>query len=59
MEIRKKDDGDALVFMAFVFLCHFILFGMNELEWMLLDSGWTWGVELPSKVELVELMLGG
>jgi hypothetical protein len=48
-----------VVFMAFVFLCHFILFGMNELEWMLLDSGWTWGVELPSKVELAELMLGG
>jgi len=39
METRKKGDGDAVVFMAFMFLCHFFLFGMNELEWILLDIG--------------------
>jgi len=39
METRKKSDGDALVFMAFMFLCLFYLFGMSELEWILLDIG--------------------
>jgi hypothetical protein len=39
MEIRKKGDGDAVLFMAFMFLCHFLLFGMSELKWMLLDTG--------------------
>jgi len=37
MEIRKRSDGDVVVFMAFMFLCHFLLFGMSELEWILLD----------------------
>jgi hypothetical protein len=39
MKIRKKNDGDVLVFMALMFLCHFLLFGMSELEWILLDIG--------------------
>jgi hypothetical protein len=39
METRKKGDGNAMVFMAFMSLCRFLLFGMNELEWMLLDTG--------------------
>jgi hypothetical protein len=39
METRKKSDGDALVFMALMFLCLFYLFGMSELEWILLDIG--------------------
>ncbi len=39
MEIRKKGDGDAVLFMAFMFLCHFLLFGMSGLEWMLLNIG--------------------
>ncbi len=39
METRKKGDGDVVVFMAFMFLCCFLLFGMNWLEWMLLDIG--------------------
>jgi len=30
METRKRSDGDVVVFMALMFLCH-ILFGMNEL----------------------------
>jgi hypothetical protein len=37
METWKKGDGDAVVFMAFMFLCCFLLFGMSELKWMLLD----------------------
>jgi len=43
METRKKGDGNAMVFMSFMSLCHFFLFGMSELEWMLLDTGWMWG----------------
>jgi hypothetical protein len=43
METRKRSDGDALVFMAFMFLCCFLLFGMSELEWILLDTSWMWG----------------
>jgi len=39
METRKKGDGDVVVFMAFMFLCCFLLFGMSWLEWMLLDIG--------------------
>jgi hypothetical protein len=39
METRKKGDGNAMVFMSFMSLCHFFLFGMSELEWMLLDTG--------------------
>ncbi len=26
------------MFMALMFLCRFLLFGMNELEWILLDT---------------------
>jgi len=43
MDTRKRSDGDVVVFMAFMFLCHFVLIGMNELEWILLDIGWMWG----------------
>jgi len=39
METRKRSDGDVVVFMAFMFLCRFFKFGMNELEWILLDTG--------------------
>jgi len=39
MDTRKRSDGDVVVFMAFMFLCHFVLIGMNELEWILLDIG--------------------
>ncbi len=39
METRKRSDGNVVVFMAFMFLCCFLLFGMNELEWILLDTG--------------------
>jgi hypothetical protein len=38
METRKRSDGDVVVFMALMFLCR-ILFGMNELQWILLDVG--------------------
>jgi len=36
---RKTDYGDAVVFMAFMFLYYCLLFGMSELEWILLDIG--------------------
>jgi len=39
METRKRSDEDVVVFMALMFLCRFILFGMSELEWILLDTG--------------------
>ncbi len=29
--------------MALMFVCRFLLFGINELEWILLDIGWMWG----------------
>jgi hypothetical protein len=32
-----------VVFMALMFLCRFLLLGMNELEWILMDTGWMWG----------------
>jgi hypothetical protein len=38
MEIRKRSEGNAVVFMALMFLCCFLLFGMSELEWILLDT---------------------
>jgi hypothetical protein len=38
METRKKGDGDAVLFMAFMFFMSFYLFGMSEMEWMLLDT---------------------
>jgi hypothetical protein len=38
METRERIDGDVVVFMVFMFLCCFLLFGMNELEWIFLDT---------------------
>jgi len=43
METRKRSDGNAMVFMALMLLCRFLLFGMSEQEWILLDIGWMWG----------------
>jgi hypothetical protein len=31
-----------MVFMALMLLCCFLLFGMSEQEWILLDTGWMW-----------------
>jgi hypothetical protein len=31
METRKRSDGNEVVFLALMFLCHFLLCGMNEL----------------------------
>jgi len=42
MKTRKGSDGDVVVFMAFMFMCHFLFFGMSELEWILLDISWMW-----------------
>jgi hypothetical protein len=39
METRKNTDGDATVFMVLKFLCHFLLFGMSMILWILLDVG--------------------
>jgi hypothetical protein len=39
METRKKSEGDAVVFIALMFLFHFLLFGMSELLWIILDTG--------------------
>ncbi len=39
METRKRSDGNTVVFMALMFLCHFFLFGMSVLEWILVDIG--------------------
>jgi hypothetical protein len=39
METRKRNEGDAVVFMALMFLCRFLLFGMSELLWIILDIG--------------------
>ncbi len=39
MEIRKKSEGDVVVFMDLMFLCCFLLFGMNVMLWILLDVG--------------------
>jgi len=38
METKKRNDGNVVVFLVFMFLCRFLLFGMSELEWILLDS---------------------
>ncbi len=38
METRERNDVDAVVFMAFMFLCCFLLVGMNEVEWILLNT---------------------
>jgi hypothetical protein len=45
METRKRNDGDAAVFMDLMFLCRFLLFGMSEAR------------ELPSNGGLVEFSL--
>jgi len=39
METRKNTNGDTMVFMALMFLCRFLLFGMSVLLWILLDVG--------------------
>jgi hypothetical protein len=39
METSKNTDGDAMVFMALMFLFLFLLFGMCMLLWILLDVG--------------------
>ncbi len=39
METRKRNDGNVVVFMVLMFLCCFLLFHMNGLEWILLDIG--------------------
>ncbi len=39
METTKSNDGNAVEFMALMFLCCFLLFGMSELEWILMDTG--------------------
>ncbi len=57
METRKRSDGDAVVFMALMFLCCFLLFGMSELEWILLDIGECEARELLSSGELAEFLL--
>ncbi len=38
METRKSTDGDAVMFMALKFLCHFFIFGMCMLMWILLGT---------------------
>jgi hypothetical protein len=30
METRKRSEGDVVVYMALMFLCHFLLFGMSD-----------------------------
>ncbi len=37
METKKRSDGNAMVFMALMFLCGFLLLRMSEMEWILLD----------------------
>ncbi len=39
METRKMSEKDVVVFMALMFLCHFLIFGMSELLWIILDIG--------------------
>jgi hypothetical protein len=34
MKTRKNIDGDAIVLMALMFLCCFLLFGMSVLPWI-------------------------
>jgi hypothetical protein len=36
---EKGSKGDAVVFMALMFLCRFLLFGMSELMWIILNTG--------------------
>jgi hypothetical protein len=46
METRKRKESNVVVFMALMFLCRFLLFGMNVLLWILLDAGWLCGKEV-------------
>jgi hypothetical protein len=39
MEIRKNTNGNLVVFMALMFLCSLLKFGMSMLLWILLDIG--------------------
>jgi len=39
IETRKRSEGDAMSFMVLMFLCCFLLFGMSELLWIILDIG--------------------
>jgi hypothetical protein len=39
IETKKNNNGNVMVFMALMFLCCVLLFGMNELKWILLDTG--------------------
>jgi hypothetical protein len=39
METKKRSEGDVMLFLALIFLCRFLLFGMNELLWIILDTG--------------------
>jgi DNA-binding Xre family transcriptional regulator len=39
MDTIKRSKGDAVVFMALMFLCHFLKFGMSELIWIILNTG--------------------
>jgi hypothetical protein len=39
MERRKRSERDVMVFMALMFLCHFLIFGMSELQWIILEIG--------------------
>jgi hypothetical protein len=57
MQTRKSSDGDAVMFMTLMFLCCFHLFGMNELEWILLDTSWMWGKGAAKLWELMEFSL--
>ncbi len=39
METRMRGEGNVVVFMALMFLCRFLLFGMCVLLWIVLDDG--------------------
>ncbi len=39
METRTRAKGDVVVFMASMFLCRFLLFGMCVMLWISLDAG--------------------
>jgi hypothetical protein len=54
METRKRNDGSVVVFMALMFLCHFLLFGMSELEWIYWTLVECEARELPSYGESAE-----
>jgi len=45
-----------MVFMALMFLCCFLLFGMNEMEWILLYIGWMWGKGAIKRLGIDEIL---